>query len=64
MMMFHIPDDARILEALGTKEHAWKPIPTIEELNALSTELELLTSELNRARSEGFLSAAIAAKKP
>lgn len=46
-----------------TNDHVWKPIPTIEQLNALSTELEFLTGELNSARLEGFLSPAIAVRK-
>ena len=42
-----------------TEDHKWKPIPTIDELNALSTELLSLTDELSNARSEGFLAQAI-----
>ncbi|MDO8703883.1 MAG: hypothetical protein Q7J84_02945 [Sulfuricaulis sp.] len=48
---------------MRTKDHSWKPIPTIDELEKLSRELELLTNELNTARLEGFLFEAITAKK-
>ncbi len=40
--------------------HTWEPVPTIDELNALSNELHSLTDELNKARLDGFLSEAIA----
>ena len=48
--------------AMRTSDHAWKPIPTVEELNALTSELVSLTDELNNARLEGFLAAALAAR--
>lgn len=35
--------------------HQWLPIPTVEELQALSRELLALTQELNHARLEGFI---------
>ena len=46
-----------------TKDHNWKPIPTIDELEVLSKELGLLINELNSARLDGFLSKAITARK-
>lgn len=46
-----------------TQNHKWEPLPTIDELNALSTELSSLASELNNARLDGFLSQALAVTK-
>ena len=46
-----------------TNDHEWKPIPTIEELNALATELSFLTDEINAARLKGFLAEALAGAK-
>jgi hypothetical protein len=43
-----------------TNDHDWKPLPTIEELNALSEELTALTNKLNDARLLGFLAEALA----
>lgn len=37
------------------RNHRWRPIPTVEELKALSQELQSLTYELNQARLEGFI---------
>lgn len=44
-------------------DHSWEPIPTIDELNALSEELNSLADELNSARMHGFISKAIAPSK-
>ena len=44
-------------------DHSWKPIPSLAELQALASDLESITSELNGARQDGFLSAAIAVAK-
>ena len=43
---------------MRTNDHNWKSPPTIEELNALSEELTVLTNELNDARLSGFLAEA------
>jgi hypothetical protein len=40
-------------------DQAFEPIPTIEKLNALATELEGIANELNTARMKGFLHEAL-----
>lgn len=40
-------------------DHTWGPIPSIGELEALSSQLVQLTLELNLARLEGFLHLAL-----
>lgn len=45
--------------AVRTGDHDWKPLPTIDELDALSDELRSLAYELNTARLDGFLSEAL-----
>jgi hypothetical protein len=44
-------------------DHEWKPIPTRQELIKLSEEILELVKDLNLARSDGFLSEALA-KRP
>lgn len=41
----------------------WLPIPTVQELQALSQELLALTQELNHARREGFIHEALSGRK-
>ena len=43
-------------------EHTFRGIPTVAELETVAQTLEQLTSELNTARLDGFLSEALAAK--
>jgi hypothetical protein len=42
--------------------NGWLPIPTVQELQALSQELLVLTQELNHARLEGFIHEALVAR--
>jgi hypothetical protein len=42
--------------------NGWLPIPTVQELQALSQELLVLTQELNHARLEGFIHEALMAR--
>lgn len=51
--------DPRIMRAPGKLS----PIPSIEELEHLSKEIEALTIELNSARLEGFLKSALEEKQ-
>ena len=41
----------------------WHPLPTPEELKALANEAWILSDELNTARLDGFLSAALAQRR-
>ena len=45
---------------LRNADHIWRPLPTRQELSELSSEIRDLTSALNKARLEGFLSEALA----
>ncbi len=47
-----------------TKELDWAPPPTVKELKDLSADLLRVISDLNTARFVGFISAAVATKKP
>jgi hypothetical protein len=40
------------------------PMPKLQELNALATEMNAVTNELNRARLDGFLAEVIKQSKP
>lgn len=44
--------------------HQWRPIPAVEELQALSQELLALTQELNHDRLEGFIFETLAKRPP
>jgi hypothetical protein len=44
---------------IRTNDHTWKPIPTIDALNALENEIASITEELNDGRLDGFLSEAL-----
>ena len=48
---------------IRTTDHHWKPIPTIDELNALEVEIAGITKELNDGRLNRFLSDAVDGKK-
>jgi len=39
--------------------HGWQPLPSVEELQNLGTEIAGLANELNHARLEGFLHEAL-----
>ena len=39
--------------------HGWQPLPSVEELHNLGTEIAELANELNQARLEGFLQEAL-----
>lgn len=54
--------DGEPMRRNGTQR--WLPIPTVEQLQALSRELLELTSELNEARLEGFIQEALSQGKP
>jgi hypothetical protein len=43
--------------------HRWLPIPTVDELHALSQEILTLTQELNHARLEGFIFEALSGRR-
>lgn len=45
---------------IRNKDHTWQTTPKTEEIQALSEEIVAITTELNRARLDGFLSEAIA----
>ena len=41
----------------------WYPLPTLDELKALANQIWLLSDELNTARLDGFLSAALSKRR-
>ena len=41
----------------------WYPLPTVDELKALGNQIWLLSDELNTARLDGFLSAALTKRR-
>jgi hypothetical protein len=43
-----------------TRDHRWKQLPTVDELNALQKDIEAITNELNRERLHGWLAEALA----
>lgn len=42
--------------------HEWRSLPTVAELHELAEDLARLTAQLNEARSQGFLHAALVQK--
>jgi hypothetical protein len=46
------------------QDQKWYPLPTAEDLKALANDIWVLADELNSARLAGFLSAALAKRRP